>query len=220
MREWTEEEDLFLIENIQKMDITKLMTHYKCSHRRIMARLEYFQMEKQKYKAGHFVLDNDLYLCVYSKVHPEKYLVVDIEDYDKVINFAWNIKTSTSDNTFYAVTRENGRNFYIHQHLLDYYGELKIDHIDGNGLNNRRSNLRLVTHNQNLCNAKVYKGKKSKYKGVQFDKNSKKCWQVWIRRKYLKRFENELEAALYYDEVAKQEYGEYARLNFPDSISQ
>ena len=96
-----------------------------------------------------------------------------------------------------------------------------VDHIDRNPLNNQRSNLRLCTQRQNMCNAKRTTGP-SGYRGVgyYYDKRGNKPprWQVNIvlngKRKFLGLFDNAEIAARVYDIAAKELHGEFAVLNF------
>lgn len=91
-----------------------------------------------------------------------------------------------------------------------------VDHINGNTLDNRKSNLRLVNNSQNLMNSEPRKNCSSKYKGVSFDSNTGKYKaqiQINKKRTHLGLFENELEAAICYNENALKYYGEYARIN-------
>jgi hypothetical protein len=96
----------------------------------------------------------------------------------------------------------------------------KIDHKDGNSLNNQKSNLRFASHIQNMANRKKSKGI-SKYKGVYWNKRNKK-WKAQIKSNgkeiYLGVYEEEIDAAIAYDIKAKETWGEFARLNF-DSIN-
>lgn len=99
----------------------------------------------------------------------------------------------------------------------------KVDHIDGNGLNNTRENLRLASHAQNKMNMpKPSKANAtSKYKGVSWSKRER-CWCAFItiegKSTYLGGTRNEEEAARLYDAAAKEHFGEFAYLNF--SVSQ
>lgn len=94
-----------------------------------------------------------------------------------------------------------------------------VDHIDGNGLNNMKSNLRVCTHRENLRNRKP--AGKSKYLGVCIiEHKNYKDYYATLRidgiYKLVKHFKNEIEAAKSYDEAAKKYYGEFAHLNFPN----
>ena len=97
---------------------------------------------------------------------------------------------------------------------------LLVDHIDHNGLNNCRSNLRLSTMAQNVRNT-ISRGGSSKYKGVHWCKRSKK-WtgQICFNGKghHLGGFRDEIEAAKAYDKRAKELHGEFACLNFPPAV--
>lgn len=91
-----------------------------------------------------------------------------------------------------------------------------VDHIDGNSLNNQRSNLRLVTKSQNQMNRKKAEGTTSQYKGVSWNKKLG-IWLVVItyKRKQVKFgfYRDEHEAGHVYNEAAKAFFGEYAKLN-------
>ena len=96
-----------------------------------------------------------------------------------------------------------------------------VDHINGNGLDNRRENLRLVTHQQNSFNQKHHGGS-SKFKGVSIDRISG-SWRAYItvdgKRKHLGRHGTEIDAAKAYDMAAKEFFGEYAKLNLESAPS-
>jgi hypothetical protein len=96
--------------------------------------------------------------------------------------------------------------------------DMVIDHINRNGLDNRRANLRLATVAQNAWNSKKRKSR-SGYKGVCYDK-AKRRWRAAIvnhgRRIHLGYFEDKIEAAKAYDAAAKKYCGHFALLNFPD----
>lgn len=90
-----------------------------------------------------------------------------------------------------------------------------IDHIDGNGLNNQRANLRPATLAQNQYNKRSLGGR-SAFKGVHWQQGA---WVARISkngvRLHLGRFPTEVEAALAYDQAAREHHGEFARLNNP-----
>ena len=145
--------------------------------------------------------------------------LVDDEDYEDVSRFKWSATERGS--TVYALRniRINGKyhNVYLHRYLvgLSCLGK-HIDHIDGNGLNNRRENLRLCTHRENQRNQHSSYGS-SQYKGVVWHKDRKK-WQARIRVDgvdiYLGGYEEEEAAARAYDKAAKKHFGRFANLNF------
>jgi len=107
----------------------------------------------------------------------------------------------------------------MHRLLTKAPPGLCVDHIDHNGLNNTRRNLRLCTKAQNSRKARPQRNTASEYKGVSPDTN-KKAWQarIWQYRKpiYIGYFKNEEQTARAYDKKAKELFGEFAYINFPD----
>ena len=99
-----------------------------------------------------------------------------------------------------------------------------VDHINGDALDNRKENLRVCSYSQNSCNKKIRSDSRSGYKGVV--KVGKK-WQAYIgdpdtpatrkRRLYLGTYTTAEDAARAYDNRAKELYGDYALLNFPET---
>lgn len=146
--------------------------------------------------------------------------LVDDEDYEMANFFSWHImKRKTNMYAGAQACRTNGKNKMITLHsiiLPNIQVGNEIDHIDGNGLNCQKSNLRIVTHIQNMQNKKHIYNKTSKYKGVCKAKGEKKyrC-QIGINKKvvYIGKFDNAKEAALAYNEMAKKHFGEHAALN-------
>jgi len=101
----------------------------------------------------------------------------------------------------------------MHRVILNPPPNMEIDHINGNGLDNRRCNLRICTHSQNLANQRKCRGT-SQYKGVCWDKGR---WRAQVssagQNIHLGYFKIEMDAAIAYNQAAQRLHGEYARLN-------
>jgi hypothetical protein len=103
---------------------------------------------------------------------------------------------------------------YLHRIIMRIEDtRLVVDHIDGNPLNNVKSNLRIVTTTENNRNTSSHKNSTSEYLGVSWDKTKSK-WLVRIQGIYVGRFSNEVDAAKAYDKKAKEIFGRFANLNF------
>ncbi len=144
-----------------------------------------------------------------------KFATVETADYKHLMRFRWHAKETRG--RFYAATVIKGKSVAMHRMLLTPPPGMVVDHIDGNGLNNCRSNLRLCTPEQNRRNTRPRR-KSSPYLGVS---RSGDKFKVQIkhngRTHYLGQFESETEAARARDEKAKQLHGPYAWLNFPEA---
>lgn len=104
----------------------------------------------------------------------------------------------------------------MHRFIMNAQKGQIIDHINGNGLDNRKENLRFCTHRQNAYNLITGTNKTSKYKGVHLLKNNGLwCVQIKIPNKRIRlgNFEREDDAALAYNEAAIKYFGEFACLN-------
>jgi hypothetical protein len=98
-----------------------------------------------------------------------------------------------------------------------------VDHIDGNGLNNRRSNLRICTPQENGRNRRRNRNKATEFKDVAYDPRSGKYFaRICVNRKpiHIGTFTSAVEAAKAYDRMALKLHGEFANLNFPDAAAQ
>jgi hypothetical protein len=142
--------------------------------------------------------------------------LIDKEDIPTVCSIPWYLRKTGSRK--YAACSGTYGGKMMHQIIMPEVPQ--IDHQDGNGLNNRRSNLRPCTPLQNLQNRlKCSKPCSSRYKGVRF---RAKRWESSIMakgvRRHLGRFLSEEQAALAYDAAARELHGEFARLNFPAGI--
>lgn len=145
-----------------------------------------------------------------------KCVLVNEGDAETVGMFNWHASASTAGRTCYAKAYVTGRSAsYLHRVIL-CFPLLPVDHINGNGLDNRRQNLRLCSQHQNSCNWSHVPGGTSLFRGVIKVKNR---WQVHISHKmksiYVGSYTTELAAALAYDAEAYRLRGEFAILNFP-----
>jgi len=142
--------------------------------------------------------------------------LVDDEDYELVASYKWYVRKSTHTN--YAQRKADLRSSKtsVHRLLMNAKKGEFIDHINMNGLDNRRCNLRKCSKAQNSMNIKKYKNKASRYKGVTYCKATLK-WRAIIgfkgKSKCLGRYVNEIDAARAYNLKAAELFGEFARIN-------
>ena len=139
--------------------------------------------------------------------------IVDDEDYQNLSIFKWHCRGSGKYR--YAYRMENGTTLAMHRAIINVPDGMQTDHIDGNGLNNLRNNLRTATCAQNQFNATGWPGK-SFFKGISWNKEHKK-WAANIRittqRLFLGYFQSEADAAKAYNEAALKHHGAFAKTN-------
>lgn len=158
----------------------------------------------------------------FSAIHLQSGLVaiVDSTEFEVVSNHVWT--AVKKGHTYYAVRKlrispgKHGRmTQYMHTLITGY---TRTDHINGNGLDNRKENLRNSTKAQNNRNRRKILKSSSRFKGVTWDKLNN-SWQSKIgfngKTHMLGRYISEEEAARVYDEAARKYFGEFASLNFP-----
>lgn len=158
-----------------------------------------------------------------SRKYPGLFAIVDEEDYPLVAPYHWTAKKI--ENTFYAtrdvsIGGERDTTILMHRALMNPPPGFVVDHIDRDGLNNRRStNLRLAKRWQNGVNSKHRSHNTSGFRGVSAHGQCDR-WAATIRAEgrghHLGLFRTAEEAARAYDVAALRLHGEFARLNFPD----
>jgi hypothetical protein len=141
------------------------------------------------------------------------FATVDAGDYRKLSKYKW--YACGHGRTVYAVASVGGKMVLMHRLIMRPRKGYVVDHIDGNGLNNRRCNLRACTPAQNRVNRRP-RGGASGFVGVKRIGNK---WQAGIRYRgkfyYLGLFDDPVEAAKARDRKAYELHGEHAYLNFP-----
>lgn len=155
-------------------------------------------------------------------LNKDKFATVDDSDYDWLSQWHWFFQSNRNGNG-YAVrkTTRNSKPVWLkmHREILGAPREMMVDHIDGDGLNNQRCNLRLCDASENAMNTKSRIGSSSKFKGVSWDK-SLKVWKAYIcadkKTTYLGLFANEVFAARVHDTAARKLHGDFVRLNLPE----
>jgi hypothetical protein len=152
-----------------------------------------------------------------------KVALVDDCDFEELNQHKWTANRHILKNRliWYAVRhirRQDGirRTLGMHQQILS--GVCEIDHRDGDGLNNRRSNLRPATHSHNQWNRHKSPGHSSRFKGV-VRRNKTRAWhaRITFNREvlHLGYFSEEEDAAKAYDLAARKNFGEFALTNLP-----
>lgn len=153
------------------------------------------------------------------KLTQGKYALVDDEDFDELNKHKWFARYDKCMEGYYALCHlkdEKRTMVYMHRIIMNAPKGVEVDHINHDTLDNRKENLRLCTHSQNLMNQIQHKLFSSKYKGVSWHKGNKR-WisRIMINKKQINLgcFDNEEESAKAYDKKAKEAFGEYALLN-------
>ena len=142
---------------------------------------------------------------------PSLSTIVDDEDQAVVAACVWRVHRGR--NTQYAYTGISGRKVYLHRLLMGEPIGFHVDHIDGDGLNNRRANLRLATNAQNIAAQVMISA--NGFRGVYRVRNK---WRAEVgsgKTRYTGPVRATAEeAAADYDRAALEKYGDFARLNF------
>jgi len=148
------------------------------------------------------------------KLTQNKYALIDNEDYNLIKTYKW--YAAISRKKYYAVTNLNNKTKQMHRLIMNLKKDQIIDHINGNGLDNRKSNLRLCSNKENARNRGKNINNTSGYKGVTWSKEKNK-WNARIcfnyKDIYLGDYKNIKDAARAYNEAAIKYHGEFAYLN-------
>jgi hypothetical protein len=150
--------------------------------------------------------------------------IIDVADIDKVRQYTWHaVVTKSKDGTIRTVYAGTNKSFLMHRLLLGAPPEKPVDHISGNGLDNRQHNIRLASPRLNSYNRSIQSTNTSGFKGVYWNRMTHKFHAVIHLEKKpwtVGKFKTAEEAALRYDHAARRFYGRFACLNFPNDGEQ
>lgn len=153
------------------------------------------------------------------KLTKNQFSIIDDEDLERVSRIAW--FANKTDSKFRVMCNKRFSGYiYLHQFLMCCPKGMTVDHIDGNPLNNQKSNLRICSIKNNSRNKGFSKNNTSGFKGVVSSKSwcPTKPWLAQIKVNYKTKkvgyFRTKKEAAMAYDLEAKKHFGEFAKTNF------
>jgi len=139
--------------------------------------------------------------------------LVDDEDYEWLNKYKWCARWNKGTGSFYALRKNKGKSESMHRDIMKPSKGLVVDHINHNTLDNRKSELRIVTHQQNIMNKSVHKNNSSGFAGVKWHKKNK-SWISTIRFNYkdiyLGSFKLKCQAIKTRRNAEEKYFGEYA----------
>ena len=149
----------------------------------------------------------------YINLTRDKKAIVDDEDHEELSRFKWRLLGKYAARAKLKKDRINGKQgqIWMHRVIMKTPKHLQVDHINGNGLDNRKRNMRNCTQNSNQHNSH-----KDTIKGVTWHKQHQKWYaQIVFNKKhiFLGLYEDKIKAAQAYNIAAKKYFRKYARLN-------
>jgi len=165
--------------------------------------------------------NSSFFLVNIGSTKADRFAKISPQDAELILRYKWKVASTRTrtHTTYYAYTREcgrKGRRIKMHRLILAAPDNVHVDHINGDGLDNRRENLRPVTPQQNQANSRKHIAGASRFKGVAWSKPAKK-WRAYInvgrKQQHLGLFDEEIAAARAYDAKAVALFGEHAHTN-------
>lgn len=172
-------------------------------------------LERTKFDPNEIIENGPTsYIIIYNQHNEERCrVIIDTEDVSLIKDYKWGAHKNQG-----ARTEINGVRYFIQNLIMKIKtngSSVVIDHINGDTLDNRKSNLRICSQFENSKNQKIRSNNTTGYKGVVRAKDGKYVAQITYDSKHyhLGRFINKIDAAKTYNEAAIKYFGEYARLN-------
>lgn len=156
---------------------------------------------KQRHKNDIDIITDDIaHLHIYHKPTDSIFtVIIDVEDIEKIQKYKWYINVPQNAKTFYVASNKIGK---LHRFIMNVTDPSDIiDHINHNGLDNRKNNLRIVNTSINKKNGTLFKNNTSGYKGISIEKKSIKAYwmengRLKAKRFSTKKYDNALELAI------------------------
>lgn len=145
--------------------------------------------------------------------------MIDAEDVERVGRYNWFYKKNHGRPGYASANISGGKQVTLSRFIMEPEPDVQIDHMSGDTLDNRRSNLRPASHGQNSCNSRRRRDAKQRFRGVteELIQKTPRPFRGFIttlgRRIYSKPFATDVEAARWYNDMASKHHGEFARLN-------
>lgn len=189
--------------------IHQLADKYNISYNSVKRWLKKYNIQDNNYGrfSQPYILKEDYALIRIRKGNGFVYSLIDIEDVEKCKEIGiWSLTKSG-----YVMNCKTG--IYLHRFVMNCPNDYEVDHIFHDVLDNRKSQLRIVTSSQQKMNTRIRRDNSSGHRGVYYDK-SRNTWNVNINivssKKYArKRFKTYEEACKYADDFYKENFGEY-----------
>lgn len=147
-------------------------------------------------------------------------VILDFDDFERLKNYKWHrvkICRNGTAYTIYAARKENKKSVLMHREIMNVSSGLTVDHKNGDGLDNRKENLRICSHSQNMQNRIARKTPKCRYKGVKMVKSSVNPYLAYLRcgGKFVNLGVHATaeRAAMAYNDGARKFFGEFAKVN-------